>query len=130
MELTDQQVYEIRPREIAAAERDDEDVAYLGFFDPRPAANHYVSLSRSLRETAIHTERDDQKWSCYNGITDVTLEAGLLTIRYDPESASKLGGVETIRVDGRGVTAATWNQVARVLAVMFRDTDVRLKTSG
>jgi len=130
VEITDQRVYGIRPREIAAVERDDEDTAYLAFFDRRPAAVHYLLLSRSLGDTAIHSERDDQKWSCYNGITDAALEARTLTIHYAPDSAEKLGGVETVIVDGRDLPLKAWEEVARVLTVIFCDTDVLLKTAG
>ena len=129
MELTQQRVYDIRPAEVVAVERDDENLAYLWFADPRQGEVRYVSLARSLSNGSIHAERDDQKWCCYDGITAVELRGGQLLVHFDPTAAGQLGGVELVRVDCQGMNEETLERIEHALRAMFADSGIPLTMS-
>jgi hypothetical protein len=129
MELTQQQVYDICPREVVPIERDDEDVASVWFADRRGSEVRYVSVARSLPDGPVHTERDDQKWGCYGGLTRVELVGGMLSLHFDSAAAGKLGGIELMRVDCRGMTEQTRERIESVLRAMFAGSSIPMTIS-
>ena len=126
MELTESRVYDIKPGEVVAEERDDEGVSHLWLAVRRPQEVRYVSLSRSQGEVSVHLERDDQKWGCYDGVTGVSLDANELVVNLNRSAADSLGGVESIHVDCRGLNEETWERVSRALRAIFEGTSIPL----
>jgi hypothetical protein len=129
MELTQQQVYDIRPGEVVATQRDDDNVCSLWFAHRGPGEVRYVSVARPLLYASVHTERDDQKWSCYDGLIGVQFVGGMLSMRFDSTAAGKLGGVELIRVDCRGMTEETRERIEQVLRIIFADSGIPVTIS-
>ena len=126
MELTDLRVYDIKPSEVVAAERDGEGISHLWLAVRRPQEVRYVSLSRSHAEVSVHLERDDQKWSCYDGVMGVSMDANELVVNLSRSAAESLGGVESIHVDCRGLNEETWERVSRAVRAIFEGTSVPL----
>lgn len=126
MELTKQRAYEICPSEVVAVARDDDDISQLWFADNNGPEMRYVTLSRSHSEASPYVERDDQKWSCYDGITSVNLDADKLIVLLDKPAAESLGGVESICVDCRGLNEETWERIERTVHAIFDGTPVPL----
>jgi hypothetical protein len=112
--LIQEQIYDIRPTEIEARESDDDSVALLWFADRQSDTLRYVCLSRLLDEDKIHIERDDQKWSSYDGLA-LSMDEGVLSIQLGAPTSERLGGIKTIRVDCRSVTEDTIERVEKVL---------------
>ena len=126
MELTQQRDYEIRPVEVAASAGDDENIASIWFADRESQKVRYVALSRDLFNSSLYVERDDQKWSSYDGITAVELQGGQLAIQLDSAGADRLGGVKLIRVDCRGFNEETLERMEHALRAMFAGSKVPL----
>jgi hypothetical protein len=126
MELTQQQIYDIRPSEVVAVEHDEEGLSHVWFADRQPNDIRYVCLTRAPSSQDVYTERDDQKWSCYGGVLHVSFDADKLVVDLDKSAAKALGGVESVRVDCRGLNEETSERVEKALRAIFDGTSVPL----
>jgi hypothetical protein len=104
-------------------------LSYLWFVDERGPDVRYAGVTRSFLDDSLYSERDDQRWGCYDGILRVSLNAEALEIHFDKEAERALGGVETIRVDCSGLNEETWERVERVLRSILSDRPVALTIS-
>jgi len=124
MEVKTDRSYSLHPNAMEAVERDDDDLGYLWFAEKSPDQVRYVGITRSFETDELHVERDDQRWSAYGGITEVSYDGRFLRCCLDAEGANKLGGFAEILVDCRHFREAQRRQAAKALQAVFADTDV------
>jgi hypothetical protein len=129
MELIQQQTYILHPTEAVTAQRDADDLSYVWFTEGSSQNVHYFSLARSHGDGSFYSERDDQKWGAYNGLTGVTFDDESLTVHFDKPTATRLGGIETVVVDCSRLSEPIRRQVGTTLAYMFAGSDVALTTA-
>jgi hypothetical protein len=126
VELVTQPTYALTPNEVKIVERDDDDLGYLWFADRQNGDIRYVTLTRSYQDDSVHTERDDQKWQAYGGLTAVEFDGNTLAMHFDKSAAAALGGVETVRVDCRAATAEVRTRLQEALMPLLAGTNVPL----
>lgn len=114
-------LWHLSANEATAVERDDEGLAYLWLAEKKPGEIHYLTIARRSDSDRVYLERDDQSWSCHDGIEKVWLSPKGMKMCLNAKGKSRLGGLGHVDVSFSSEIQPSYERIEKVLRVLFTD---------